>query len=90
MAVLCRVESSGAQIVKGTLRSVQAIAADPFLLYRRRRLPFQAAVAAAQVLGHELYSDGHYKAAVMEALAQADEEGIGGFLTLILWPVAQS
>ena len=66
------------KLVKGTLRSVQAIVADPFLLYRRRGLPFQAAVAAAQVLGHDLYSDEHYKAAVMEALAQADEEGIGG------------
>ena len=66
------------KLVKGTLRSVQAIVADPFILYRRRGLPFQAAVAAAQVLGHDLYSDEHYKAAVMEALAQADEEGIGG------------
>jgi hypothetical protein len=78
MAVLCRLESRGAQIVKGTLRSARAISADPFLLYRRRRLPFQAAVAAAQVLGHELCSDGHYKAAVMEVLARADEEGVGG------------
>ena len=54
-------------IVKGTLRSARAISADPFLLYRRRGLPFQAAVAVAQVLGHDLYSDEHYKAAVMEA-----------------------
>ncbi len=65
-------------ILKGTLRSARAISADPFLLYRRWRLPFQATVAAAQVLGHELCSDGHYKAAVMEALARADEEGVGG------------
>ena len=65
-------------IVKGTLRSARAISADPFLLYRRRRLPFQATVAAAQVLGHELCSDGHYKAAVMEVLARADLEGVGG------------
>jgi len=65
-------------IMKGTIRSVRSIAADVFVLYRRRRLPFQAAVAAAKVLGQELGGDGHYKAVVREVLTRADEEGIGG------------
>lgn len=78
------------ELAASSTKSLQAIYHDIFVLYRRRRLPFEVCVCLHRLMGRTEVTQGAVRAAAAEVLKCADEDGIGGLETsLVLRQAAQ-